>query len=128
MSLFDCLSLFPDTVIFSSANENIAVNVVCRPTASSFSTALNNLITPPASADVPVYAAIVYAGLIAEGSGHLVLPSYVFTPKALSDQIEALATAFPKPVSPTFLVQEEWWSNARWLCKTEPFRSCRDQI
>ncbi|KAA0194542.1 Microtubule-associated protein 1A [Fasciolopsis buskii] len=86
-----------DTVIFSSANENIAVNVVCRPTASSFSTALNNLITPPASADVPVYAAIVYAGLIAEGSGHLVLPSYVFTPKALSDQIEALATAFPKP-------------------------------
>ncbi|KAA0199314.1 putative microtubule-associated protein [Fasciolopsis buskii] len=86
-----------DTVIFSSANENIAANVVCRPKVSSLSTALNNLIAPPASADVPIFAAVVYAGLIAKGSGRLVRPSYVFTPKALSDQIEALATALPKP-------------------------------
>ncbi|THD20406.1 putative microtubule-associated protein [Fasciola hepatica] len=96
LASWDNLSV-EDAAILSSATENISISVVCRPTTNTLSTAVKRLLTPPGGADVPVYAAIVYAGLIAEASAHLILPNYVFTPTALSDQIEALAAIYPKP-------------------------------
>ncbi|KAF8566883.1 Microtubule-associated protein futsch [Paragonimus westermani] len=87
-----------DGILLCRSGSDLTFTLACRPSANGVASLMSELLAPPSKPEVGLNAVLVYTGLIAEGSGHWLLPNYLFTPTLFADNLEKLVSACPKPV------------------------------
>ncbi|KAF7232814.1 hypothetical protein EG68_07554, partial [Paragonimus skrjabini miyazakii] len=89
---------FVDGILLCRSSSDLTFTLACRPSPNGVASLMSELLTPPSKPEMGLNAVLIYSGLIAEGSGHWLLPNYLFTPALFADNLEKLISACPKPV------------------------------